>query len=127
MAKATPKSKKTTKTPASNTNLKYIKWFWIAFASGILLIALMFLLASFGVFGEMPKFAELENPQNDLATQIISSDGVQIGTFFKENRTPVQYEDLPKFLVDALVATEDARYYKHSGIDARGTLRAFSF
>ncbi|MFL1894348.1 penicillin-binding protein 1A [Aquimarina sp. 2-A2] len=127
MAKATPKSKKTTKKPASNPNLKYIKWFWITFASGILLIAIVFLLASMGVFGEMPKFAELENPQNDLATQIISSDGKQIGTFFKENRTPVKYEDLPEFLVEALIATEDARYYEHSGIDARGTLRALFF
>ncbi|EZH72449.1 penicillin-binding protein [Aquimarina atlantica] len=127
MAKAKPKStKKRTKTPASNT-IKYIKAFWILFGSGLFLIALLFLLASWGVYGEMPKFEELENPQNDLATQIISSDGVQIGTFFKENRTPVSYEDLPQHLVDALVATEDARYYDHSGIDARGTLRAFVF
>ncbi|WP_024769677.1 penicillin-binding protein 1A [Aquimarina macrocephali] len=127
MAKAKPKStKKRAKTPASNT-IKYIKAFWILFGSGVFLIALLFLLASWGVYGEMPKFEELENPQNDLATQIISSDGVQIGTFFKENRTPVSYEDLPQHLVDALVATEDARYYDHSGIDARGTLRAFVF
>ncbi|WP_108808110.1 penicillin-binding protein 1A [Aquimarina spinulae] len=127
MAKAKPKStKKRAKTPVSNT-IKYIKAFWILFGSGLFLIALLFLLASWGVYGEMPKFEELENPQNDLATQIISSDGVQIGTFFKENRTPVNYEDLPQHLVDALVATEDARYYDHSGIDARGTLRAFVF
>jgi penicillin-binding protein 1A len=127
MTKAKPKStKKRTKTPASNT-IKYIKAFWITFVSGAFLLILLFLLAGWGVFGEMPKFEELENPQNDLATQIISSDGVQIGTFFKENRTPVSYEDLPQHLVDALVATEDARYYNHSGIDARGTLRAFIF
>ncbi len=129
MAKATPKSKSTKKrTTTSGINtLKYIKVFWITFVSGIFLIILLFLLASWGAFGEMPKFEELENPQNDLATQIISSDGVQIGTFFKENRTPISYDDLPQHLVDALVATEDARYYNHSGIDARGTLRAFVF
>ncbi len=127
MAKATPKStKKRTQTAPINT-LKYIKAFWITFASGVFLIILLFFLASWGAFGEMPKFEELENPQNDLATQIISSDGVQIGTFFNENRTPINYEDLPQHLVDALVATEDARYYDHSGIDARGTLRAFIF
>jgi len=127
MAKATPKSKKkTTKSSGINT-IKFIKAFWITFASGILLIVLMFLLASWGAFGEMPKFKELENPQNDLATQIISSDGVQIGNFYDENRTPVNYEELPQHLVNALVATEDARYYDHSGIDARGTLRAFVF
>ncbi|MDY8137166.1 penicillin-binding protein 1A [Aquimarina sp. 2201CG5-10] len=127
MAKATPKSRKKTSKPAQISVLKYIKWFWITFATGALLLILLFLLASWGAFGEMPTFEELENPQNDLATQIISSDGVQIGTFFKENRTPVNYEDLPQHLVDALVATEDARYYDHSGIDARGTLRAFVF
>ncbi|GAA4279392.1 penicillin-binding protein 1A [Aquimarina mytili] len=127
MAKAKPKStKKRTKTKQINT-LKFIKGFWIIFASGVFLIVLLFLFASWGFYGEMPKFAELENPQNDLATQVISSDGVQIGTFFNENRTPVSYEDLPQHLVDALVATEDARYYDHSGIDARGTLRAFIF
>ncbi|MEW7289400.1 penicillin-binding protein 1A [Aquimarina sp. 2304DJ70-9] len=127
MAKAKPKStKKRTKTSGINT-IKFIKGFWIAFASGVFLIVLLFLFASWGFYGEMPKFEELENPQNDLATQVISSDGVQIGTFFNENRTPVSYEDLPQHLVDALVATEDARYYDHSGIDARGTIRAFIF
>lgn len=127
MAKATPKSKKkTTKSSGINT-IKFIKAFWITFASGIFLIALLFLLASWGAFGEMPGFEDLENPQNDLATQIISSDGVQVGTFFKENRTPVSYDDLSENLVNALVATEDVRYYNHSGIDARGTLRAFAF
>ncbi|MFD2563727.1 penicillin-binding protein 1A [Aquimarina rubra] len=127
MAKATPKStRKTSGTPQINV-IKYIKWFWITFASGVLLVILLFLLASWGTFGEMPGFDELENPQNDLATQIISSDGKQIGTFFKENRTPVNFEDLSPDIVNALVATEDVRYYKHSGIDARGTIRAFAF
>ncbi len=128
MAKATPKPrKKRKKAPAKNNTIKFIKGFWILFASGIFLVAMLFLLASWGAYGEMPTFDDLENPQNDLATQIISSDGVQIGTFFDENRTPVSYNDLPEHLVNALVATEDARYYNHSGIDARGTLRAFVF
>ena len=127
MAKATPKSTRKTSKKSPISVIKYIKWFWITFASGIFLIILLFLLASWGVFGEMPGFDELENPQNDLATQIISSDGKQIGTFFKENRTPVNFEDLAPDLVNALVATEDARYYEHSGIDARGTIRAFAF
>ncbi len=126
MAKATPKSKKKTTTSSNNT-LKYIKWFWITFAVGISAIVLVFLLASWGALGEMPTFEELENPKNDLATQIIAADGVQIGTFFNENRTPVSYTDLPKHLVEALIATEDVRYYEHSGIDGRGTVRAFAF
>ncbi len=123
------KAKSTKRTPKTNKNnvLKYIKWFWITFFSGVLFVILIFLFAGWGVFGPMPEFEELENPQNDLATQIISSDGVQIGTFFNENRTPVNYDELPKHLIEALVATEDARYYDHSGIDARGTLRALFF
>lgn len=91
------------------------------------MILLLFLLASWGVFGSLPDETSLENPEKDLATQIISSDGKVIGKFFKENRTPVQYEDLPEHLVNALIATEDIRFYEHSGIDARGTLRALAF
>ncbi|MHA7055617.1 penicillin-binding protein 1A [Aquimarina sp. M1] len=127
MAKATQKLTRKKSTTSQLNVIKYIKWFWITFAIGVLLVILLFLLASWGTFGEMPGFDELENPQNDLATQIISSDGKQIGTFFKENRTPVNFEDLSSNLVNALVATEDVRYYEHSGIDARGTIRAFAF
>src|SRR5699024_7587638 len=66
----------------------------------------------------------LENPEKNLATAIISSDGDTIGKFSKENRTPVTYEMLPPHLIEALISTEDIRFYKHSGIDARGTLSA---
>ncbi|TXN37560.1 penicillin-binding protein [Flagellimonas hymeniacidonis] len=106
----------------------YIKWFWILFGSGILLVLLVFLLASWGVFGEMPTFERLENPQTNLATEFISSDGETLGKLYlDDNRTPVAYEELPKNLVNALIATEDARYYDHAGIDARGTIRAFAY
>ncbi|WP_104735038.1 penicillin-binding protein 1A [Hanstruepera ponticola] len=106
----------------------YVRWFWILFLSGIFLVALVFMLASWGALGEMPDYTQLENPKTNLATEIISSDGKTLGKFyFNDNRTPVSYDELPKHLVDALIATEDARYYEHSGIDARGTLRAFFF
>ncbi len=79
-----------------------------------------------GVFDELPSYEHLENPQTNLATEIISSDGETLGKFYlDDNRTPVKYEDLPKNLVDALIASEDIRFHEHSGIDARGTLRAF--
>jgi penicillin-binding protein 1A len=104
---------------------KYIRWFWILFSAGILFIGLIFLLASWSVFGEMPDHTVLENPKTNLASEIISSDGETLGKFyFDDNRTPVSYEDLPQHLVEALIATEDARFQEHSGIDARGTLRA---
>ncbi len=121
--KTTSKTTPVKKTTKSN-NFRFIKWFWIAFISGFLCLVLLFLLAGFGAFGKMPEFAELENPENNLATEIISADGKTIGTFFNENRTPVTYDELPEHLVKALVATEDERFYSHSGIDARGTIRA---
>ena len=107
---------------------KHVRWFWMAFTVGILAIILLFLLASWGALGDMPDYTRLENPETNLATEIISSDDITLGKFyFDDNRTPVGFGDLPKNLVDALVATEDTRYYEHSGIDGRGTLRAFFF
>ena len=102
----------------------YVKRFWQIFGIGIGSVFLLFLLASFGVLGHMPSFNDLENPESNLATEIISADGETIGKFYNENRSSITYEQLPKHLVDALVATEDERFYEHSGIDARGTLRA---
>ena len=107
---------------------KYVRWFWILFLGGVLAVVLIFSLASMGALGEMPDHTQLENPDTNLATEIISSDGKTLGKFyFNDNRTPVDYKELPQHLVDALIATEDARYYDHSGIDARGTLRAAVF
>jgi len=109
---------------STNNNSRYVRKFWKIFGIGFLCIVLFFLLASWGVFGKMPSFDQLENPNSNVATEIISSDGVTIGKFYLQNRTPVKYAELPKHLVDALVATEDERFYDHSGIDGRGTLRA---
>jgi penicillin-binding protein 1A len=104
---------------------KQKRWFWLLFICGISLIPVIFLLASFGAFGSMPDHTALENPRTNLATEVISSDGVTLGKFYYEdNRTPVSFKELPKHLVDALIATEDIRYFDHAGIDARGTLRA---
>ena len=104
---------------------KQKRWFWLLFICGISLIPVIFLLASFGTFGSMPDHTALENPRTNLATEVISSDGVTLGKFYYEdNRTPVSFKELPKHLVDALIATEDIRYFDHAGIDARGTLRA---
>ncbi|MGB5419668.1 transglycosylase domain-containing protein, partial [Algibacter sp.] len=120
------KAKKETK--AVQDYSKYIRWFWMLFIGGVVATLLMFLLASWGVFGKMPDHTLLENPRTNLATEIISSDGQTLGKFyFNDNRTPVSYTDLPQNLIDALIATEDARFHEHSGIDGLGTLRAFAF
>lgn len=121
-------AKKTVNKKNDQGFFKFIKWFWILFATGIISVAFLFLLASWGFLGDMPTFERLENPQTNLASEIISSDGKTLGKFYlDDNRTPVPFDSLPQNLVDALVATEDARYFKHSGIDARGTLRALVF
>jgi penicillin-binding protein 1A len=102
----------------------YKKKFWKLFFYGMGVMALFFTLASWGFFGSMPSFEDLENPESNLATEVISSDGVTIGKFYNENRTPIKYQDLPSHLVKALVATEDERFYEHSGIDAKRTFGA---
>ena len=123
MATATKKKKK-----SNNNFFKFIKWFWVLFFTGILTIVLIFLIASWEWLGELPTFETLENPQTNLASQVISSDGELLGKFYLEdNRTDVDYEDLPENLVNALIASEDIRFYDHSGIDARGTLRALFY
>ena len=104
---------------------KPIKWFWVIFFVGGLSIPAIFLFASFGFMGQMPDHTALENPRTNLATEIISSDGVTIGKFYyRDNRTPVGFDELPNHLVDALIATEDRRFEDHAGIDFKGTLRA---
>lgn len=124
-------AKKTVKKSAKKNTTgykKFIKWFWMLFCLAILAIALPFVLASVGAFGEMPDHTVLENPKTDLAAEIISADGKTLGKFyFEDNRTPVEYEDLSKHLVDNLVATEDERFYEHSGIDFKRTLSAIVF
>ena len=114
---------------AKKTNNKedfsgYIKKFWMFFIYGIIALVAFFFLASWGFFGEMPTFDELENPNSNIASEIISSDGKTIGKFAVQNRVPIKFKDLPKDLVNALVSTEDERFYEHSGIDAKGTIRA---
>ena len=116
--------------PKNNNNqIKDIAYyqskFWKVFFYGLIGLVLFFLFASWGLFGSMPSFEDLENPNSNLATEVISADGVTIGKFYNENRTSIKYKDLPKHLVDALVSTEDERFYEHSGIDGRGTMRAF--
>jgi len=102
----------------------YQKKFWKIFFLGLGGVFLFFVFANFGLFGSMPSFDELENPDSNLATEIIASDGVILGKFYRENRSPVKFEDLPKHLVDALISTEDERFYEHSGIDAKRTFGA---
>ncbi|MFW6369964.1 MAG: transglycosylase domain-containing protein, partial [Bacteroidota bacterium] len=108
---------------------KYLRIFWVAFITPIVVIALLFYLISAGKLGYMPKFEELENPNIDLATQIITEDHELLGKFFlpRNNRTNVPFSELSPYLVNALISIEDIRFYQHSGIDPRGVARAFFY
>ena len=98
---------------------------WLFFLTPITLIALIFYYASIGGFGDMPDLEVLENPKTNLASEVISSDGKTLGKYyFNDNRTPVIFDELPTHLVDALIATEDIRFYSHSGIDFKRTFGA---
>ena len=96
---------------------KAVRWFWIILCAPVALILLLLLLTRLGVFGKLPTFEELENPKSNLATEIYSDDGEMIGSFFIQNRSYVDYNELSPALVAALISTEDMRFYSHSGID----------
>ena len=80
-------------------------------------------LVKLGVFGELPDYIQLKQIRNNVATNIYSVDNKLIGRYYYQNRTNVSFDDLPKHLVNALIATEDARFYEHNGLDYRSTLR----
>lgn len=104
------------------TVVKTIVWF--GGLSPLIGIALLVLIAR---FGDLPDTETLANPRTDLATRVFSVDGKILGSYYHENRSDVKYGDLPEHLVEALVATEDARYYEHSGIDFMGLARAIAY
>jgi penicillin-binding protein 1A len=107
----------------STKHKKYLKIFWIVFLSPLALLFVLIFLVSMGWLGFMPTFEDLENPKLNLATEIYSEDSKILGTLSIENRNNIEYKDLSPYLVQALIAREDHRYKKHSGIDGVGLLR----
>ena len=105
-------------------NKKYLIWFWALFIFPFALIIILFILISKEKLGPMPSFSELENPEYFLAAEVYSEDAVLLGKISIENLTWTDYKDLSPWLVEALIATEDIRYKRHSGIDIRGLGRA---
>lgn len=103
-----------------------VQIFWKIFLWGFVALILLLVLINFGVFGKMPSLAQLENPSITLATEVYGDDGTSMGKYFLEkgNRSNVQYKDISRHVVDALVATEDERFYDHSGIDGKAVVRA---
>lgn len=112
------------KTNISNDFSKYVKRFWLLVLAAILGFFLFIILIAAGAFGKLPSIAEIENPKSNLASEIITADGQVLGKFYKDNRTHADYDELSPHLINALVATEDERYYEHSAIDFRALARA---
>ena len=114
------------KKKASDTDFRpYRRILWIIFGFCILAVFLLFACINWGIFGFMPSFEDLENPTSYQASEIISSDQQILGSYYIENRTNVEYSELSPFLVQALIATEDSRFFQHSGIDLRSLGRVF--
>jgi len=105
---------------------KAVRIFWIIFFTGFAFLTTMVLLANFGVFGKMPSLQELENPSILQASEVYAEDGTLMGKYYTErgNRSNVKYSDISTHVIDALVATEDERFYSHSGVDFKSTMRA---
>ncbi|MCQ2369592.1 MAG: transglycosylase domain-containing protein [Paludibacteraceae bacterium] len=105
---------------------KIIKILWIVFGLGVITVIILFSLISTGAIGYIPEITELQNPKNKFATEIYSADRELIGRYFygKDNRVAVQYNEISPYMTQALVATEDARFYEHSGVDVKALFRA---
>ena len=102
---------------------KNIIWFWVIISLPAVFLLTLFLLISANKLGPIPSFEELENPDNSLAAEVYSEDNVLLGKFYIQNRTWTDYEDISPYVIDALIATEDIRFHRHSGIDFRGLAR----
>jgi penicillin-binding protein 1A len=105
---------------------KYLAWLWILLMGPFLLLLILIALVGMGTFGSLPKVDELLNPKNSLATVVYSGDMKTIGKYYSENRVNVSFSQLDSDLVQALIATEDARFYEHSGVDVKALGRSIS-
>ncbi|MBN9297598.1 MAG: penicillin-binding protein [Filimonas sp.] len=103
---------------------KSIKILWRVFWIGLASVVVFLLLANWGVFGKMPSISDLENPTASLASQVYAEDGTLMGKYYLEDRVNVDYKDISKHIINALVATEDERFYGHNGIDPKALTRA---
>ena len=104
---------------------KFLVYFWSLFAAGVVVVVVLFWMITKGWLGYLPPLEELQNPKNKYASEVFSADMQSLGRYYRQaNRVGVQYSDLSPELVEALIATEDARYYSHTGVDFKAFMRA---
>ena len=106
---------------------KYLIILWTLYVIPVVLFIVIMVLIGNGKMGFMPDFTQLENPQTNLASELITEDSELLGKYFVENRTFVNFDDLAPHLIDALIATEDVRHYRHSGVDMRSLSRVLVY
>ena len=103
----------------------FLKWFWGLFVAGVVVVVAVFWMITKGWLGYLPPLEELQNPKNKYASEVFSADMQSLGRYYRQaNRVGVQYSDLSPELVEALIATEDARFYNHTGVDFKAFMRA---
>ncbi|MBA2745105.1 MAG: transglycosylase domain-containing protein, partial [Flavisolibacter sp.] len=103
-----------------------VRIFWIVFLSAFGSFLLVIIFCMMGIFGKLPSLKELENPSILQSSEVYATDGTLMGKFYRErgNRSNANYRDISPHVIHALVATEDERFYNHSGIDVKSTMRA---
>jgi len=106
---------------------KAVRILWKSFFIGLGAFILLLLAANFGLLGEMPSIDEIQNPSASLSSQVYAEDGTLMGKYYKQDRVNVEYKDISQHVVNALVSTEDERFYDHSGIDGESVARAVFF
>ena len=122
-SKSVSKKKNTRKKPGAKN--RFFSYLWKVVAIGFLVGSLFFMLVFFGVLGPVPSKYQLQRINTLLASEVISADGKVLGRYYVENRSNVKFEEISKNVIDALIATEDARFYEHRGIDEMALLRVF--
>ncbi|MCG8339659.1 MAG: transglycosylase domain-containing protein, partial [Cytophagales bacterium] len=115
---------------SSTTTRKLIRYLWLGFVATLVALPIyIFTVKSnlFNLYGGLPPLDVLENPESDLSSELYAADGVLLGKYFRQNRSPVDYEEISPHLVNALLVTEDYRFEKHAGVDLKGLWRVFFF
>lgn len=108
---------------SSKFGKKFLLWFWGIFSFIWVVVIGLFVMIGLEMFGPLPSFEQLENPKSKLASEVYSEDNMILGTFFRENRSLIDFEEISPNVINALIATEDVRFRKHSGIDGRSIVR----
>ena len=104
-----------------DTYRRWASYLWVLFFVALAAVAMVFVVLS---FTDLPTLTQLENPKSELASEVYAADGTELGRYYTQNRVAVRYPELNPYLIDALLATEDERYYDHAGIDWHGVARA---